>query len=165
MQASVSHGRRDEVRTPMKQTEPRVVVSRCLNFEACRYNGEVIPNRFLRALEPHVELLMVCPEVEIGLGTPREPVRLISLSGSVGDLQLVQPSTERDLTNKMAGFAARFLSSLKEIDGFVLKSASPSCGIKDTRHYSSSEGGGFPKRIWHVCAGSFAEVPLCCSGG
>ncbi len=38
---------------------PRSVVSRCLGFDACRYDGEVIPNRFLRSLEPHVEFVTV----------------------------------------------------------------------------------------------------------
>ena len=139
----------------MKQARPRVMVSKCLGFEACRYNGEVIPNHFLRALEPHVELLTVCPEVEIGLGTPREPVRLVSPSGSSDDLQLVQPATERDLSQRMKHFANRFLGSLKNIDGFVLKSASPSCGVKDARYHSSAAGGSFRKG-----PGMFARVVL-----
>ena len=75
--------------------KPRIVVSACLGFEACRYNGEIIPNRFLKALVDRVEIVQVCPEVAIGLGTPRDPIR-IELDGD--DELHLQPSTERDLT-------------------------------------------------------------------
>ncbi|MCS7155707.1 MAG: DUF523 domain-containing protein, partial [Bacteroidetes bacterium] len=50
---------------------PRVLVSRCLEFDAVRYNGERIPDRIIRELMPHVEFVPVCPEVEVGMGVPR----------------------------------------------------------------------------------------------
>lgn len=116
---------------------PRVVVSACLGFEACRYNGEVIPNRFLQALPPHVDLLRVCPEVEIGLGTPRDPIR-IELDGEAEILY--QPTTDRDLTRAMERFAAGWLADLSDVDGFVLKSRSPSCGVHDAKRYRRGKG-------------------------
>ena len=57
--------------------KPRIVVSRCLGFDHCRYNGDVIKDDFVEALTPFVEYITVCPEVEIGLGVPRKPIRLI----------------------------------------------------------------------------------------
>jgi len=89
-------------------------------------------------LEPHVEFVCVCPEVEIGLGTPREPVRIAS-SGS--GLKLIQPATGLDLTKKMHAFAADFLTSVGEVDGFILKTRSPSCGIGDVKYYAGPERG------------------------
>lgn len=118
------------------QPRPRLVVSRCLELEACRYNAVSIRAPWVRRLEPFVDLAPVCPEVEIGLGVPRDPVRLVTLGGAT---RMVQPSTGRDLTEAMSAFADRFLDGAEPIDGFLLKSRSPSCGIKDTKIYSGSE--------------------------
>lgn len=112
---------------------PVLVVSRCLGFEACRYNGQVIPDRFVDVLARHAEVITVCPEVAIGLGTPRAPIR-VEEDGS--GRRLVQPSTGLDLTDRMTAFAAEFLDDLPEVDGFVLKARSPSCGITDSKIHS-----------------------------
>ncbi len=118
---------------------PRLVVSACLELEACRYNGQSIRARIVPRLEPYVELVRVCPEVGIGLGVPRPPVRLVS----AGDLpRLVQPATGRDVTGDMASFAASWLGGVGEVDGFLLKSRSPSCGPRDVKVYSE---GGIPR--------------------
>ncbi len=119
---------------------PLLVISKCLELDACRYNGQLIRAPFVVSLMPFVDLLPTCPEVEIGLGVPRDPIRLVSLRGVQ---RLVQPSTERDITADMQEFSDRFLGSLREVDGFLLKSRSPSCGIKDTKIYSG-EGGTQP---------------------
>jgi uncharacterized protein YbgA (DUF1722 family)/uncharacterized protein YbbK (DUF523 family) len=113
---------------------PRVVVSRCLGFEACRYNGDILGNRLLAALAPHAELVTVCPEVAIGLGTPRDPIRIVR--GDDGD-RLVQPKSGRDVTRPMEEFSAEFLSGLSTVEGFVLKSRSPSCAISDAKIHSA----------------------------
>lgn len=105
-------------------------MSRCLELEKVRYNGEKIAYDFVRELQPFVELVPVCPEVEIGLGVPRDPIRLID--GDEG-VRLYQPSTGRDLTKEMETFSDGFLSSLPPVDGFVLKNRSPSCGISDVK--------------------------------
>jgi uncharacterized protein YbgA (DUF1722 family)/uncharacterized protein YbbK (DUF523 family) len=118
----------------MKFEKPVVVVSKCLGFDACRYNGQVIEDKFLRKLAPHAKFLQVCPEVEIGLGVPRDPIRLVSAGQGV---KLVQPDSGKDVTDEMERFAGRYVSSLADVDGFVLKSRSPSCGITDAKVYPS----------------------------
>jgi len=115
---------------------PRVVVSQCLGFARCRYNGAVIEDRFVDRLRGHVTFCPVCPEMEIGLGCPREPIRVVSAGG---ERRLVQPATGRDLSADMRAFAARFLDAAGEVDGFLLKSRSPSCGIKDVKEYRRPE--------------------------
>ncbi|NIN01170.1 MAG: DUF1722 domain-containing protein [candidate division Zixibacteria bacterium] len=127
--------------------KPIVIVSKCIEFERCRYNGLIISSEAVRKLRGQVEFVPVCPEVEIGLGIPRDPVRIISTDGKP---TLLQPATNRDVTEKMEKFAKTFLDSFKEIDGFILKSRSPSCGTKDVKVYSgsgkgvsSSRGSGF----------------------
>ncbi|MYA97216.1 MAG: DUF523 and DUF1722 domain-containing protein [Nitrospinae bacterium] len=116
--------------------KPVVVVSKCLEFEACRYNGERISASFIGRLEPHVRFRPVCPEVEIGLGTPRDPIR-IYLQGE--RKALYQPSTRRHLTRKMNAFSGRFLEGLEEVDGFILKAKSPSCAITDARIFPAPD--------------------------
>lgn len=121
-----------------KFPKPIVVLSKCLEFDACRYNGQVIPDTFVKQIEPHVNFKLVCPEVEIGLGVPRDPIRVIS----DGDRMLLfQPATGREISSKMLGFADKYLTSLNDVDGFILKSRSPSCGIKDVRLFANSEDG------------------------
>jgi len=117
---------------------PRLVVSACLGFEACRYNGAIIPDSFLARLAAHVDLVQVCPEVEIGLGIPRDPIRIVSIDGAE---HLVQPATGRDLTAAMDRFARTFLGGLDGVDGFVLKGRSPSCGVRDARVQAPGERG------------------------
>ena len=58
--------------------KPVLVLSQCLELEPCRYNGERIPFDFVRHLEPWVEFRPVCPEVAVGLGVPRDTIRLVA---------------------------------------------------------------------------------------
>jgi uncharacterized protein YbgA (DUF1722 family)/uncharacterized protein YbbK (DUF523 family) len=121
-----------------KKLKPRVVVSRCIEFDYCRWNGMIIKNEFIKLLKNYVEFLPICPEFEIGLGIPRDPVRIVKKDG---ELRMTQSKTEKDLTNNMHHFIDEFFDSLKNIDGFLLKSQSPSCGIFQTKHYQSMEKG------------------------
>jgi uncharacterized protein YbgA (DUF1722 family)/uncharacterized protein YbbK (DUF523 family) len=81
---------------------------------------------------PHIEARPVCPELEIGLGVPRAPIRIEQ--GPEGR-RLVQPKTGLDVTDRMQRFAEGFLAGLGEVDGFLLKNRSPSCGVSDVKIY------------------------------
>jgi uncharacterized protein YbgA (DUF1722 family)/uncharacterized protein YbbK (DUF523 family) len=115
---------------------PRVVISRCIDFDSCRYNGQVVRASLRDDLEPHVEFVPVCPELEIGLGVPRDPIRMVTRPDRIG---LVQPTTGRDLTDAMEAFASRFLAGPDEVDGFILKGRSPSCGLRGVNIYAASD--------------------------
>ncbi len=112
---------------------PKIVSSKCLEFAACRYNGAMIPDAFVRKLIPLADFSPVCAEIEIGLGVPRDPIRVVDVKG---ELKLLQPSTGMDCTEKMRVFCNDFLGELGEVDGFILKHRSPSCGIKDVKIHS-----------------------------
>ncbi|WP_026689585.1 YbgA family protein [Alteribacter aurantiacus] len=131
-------------------TKPRIVVSKCLEFEACRYDGAKIKSNAVSQLFDNAELIPVCPEVEIGLPTPRESIRIVE---SNGEERLVLPSEKKDLTNQMNQFSDLFLSELSEVDGFILKGRSPSCGIFDTKVYAGIEKSPVVKKS----AGLFAK--------
>jgi uncharacterized protein YbgA (DUF1722 family)/uncharacterized protein YbbK (DUF523 family) len=122
-----------------KFAKPRVVVSKCIEYDHCRYNGLMISSDVVKLLRPFVDFIPVCPEVEIGLGIPRDPIRVV---GAGDEERLVQPATGKDLTDSMRDFAARFLCSLGGVDGFILKGRSPSCGMGSVKVYKDAEKGG-----------------------
>jgi len=142
--------------------KPVVVTSKCFEFDACRYNGVMIPNNFVQKLEPFVKFIPVCPEVEIGLGVPRDIIRVVEKKDKK---LLVQPTTGKELSKKMYKFAEGFLNSLDTVDGFILKSRSPSCGIKDAKIFSDSENpspiargsGLFAERVLEKYPGAAVE--------
>lgn len=134
--------------------KPLVVLSKCLEFDACRYDGARLSSEIVRTLQPHVTFVPVCPEVEIGLGTPRDPIRLSKVADGV---MLHQSSTGRDLTGKMRSFSKRYLDSLDEVDGFILKRKSPSCGIKSVKLHASPDS---PMSLGRSSSGVFAEHVL-----
>ena len=133
---------------------PNVVVSKCLGFAECRWNGQTIPDHFVDQLEPHVHFRPVCPEVEIGLGAPRDPIRIVSVDG---EPHLLQPETERDVSEEMRSFTHEFLDSLEDIDGFLLKNRSPSCGLNDVRIYSNPKPGAAASRGQGFFGGAVME--------
>ncbi len=115
-----------------KFARPRIVSSKCIEFEPCRYNGLIIRSSIVENLKKCAEFYPVCPEVEIGLGIPRDPVRVVEAEGK---MELFQPATEKIFTKKMQDFSESFLNSLYDVDGFILKNRSPSCGVKNIKVY------------------------------
>jgi len=116
--------------------KPNVVISKCVTFAPVRYNAQIVASKFVEKLKPHINSISICPEVEIGLGVPRDPVRIVLVNGK---RRLVQPSSGMDFTEKMESFAQTFLDSLNEVDGFILKRGSPSSGIKNVKIYPKLE--------------------------
>lgn len=137
------------------ENKPTVVVSRCLGFCHCRYNGDVINDGFIRTLSAHVNFVTVCPEVDIGLGIPRHPVRLVLDDEKI---ELYQPADDKTYTREMYRYAADFFKSAGRIDGFILKGRSPTCGIKDVKIYlGKDKAAGFVKGV-----GLFAGYAVKC---
>ena len=113
----------------MSDSRPRVGISACLLGEKVRYNGADKRDQVLLAvLGDRVEWVPVCPEVEVGMGTPREPVQLVKM---VGGIRMLTVTTRIDFTEAMNAWAARRLDALAQLrlSGYVLKSRSPSCGL------------------------------------
>jgi uncharacterized protein YbgA (DUF1722 family)/uncharacterized protein YbbK (DUF523 family) len=108
----------------------RLGVSSCLLGEEVRYDGGHARDRFVAdVLGPWVEWVPVCPEVEMGMEVPRQAIRLVE--NEHGE-RLVAPSTGEDFSQRMDEYAARRLEQLEKLglDGYVLKKASPSCGLE-----------------------------------
>ncbi len=134
--------------------KPIVLVSACLEFEKVRYNGQSIPSKIVRDLTPFVEFIKVCPEYEIGLGVPREPIRIVKVGN---DYRLIQHKTNKDVTDDMNDFSQKFISGLKEVDGFIFKSKSPTMGLANIKVYSGMKGSPVIDRCGGVFATRIAE--------
>jgi len=134
----------DDFLVMRKFVKPVVVISRCLGLDVCRYDGGTVEFPFARQLKPWVTLVPVCPEMEIGLGVPRDKIVLVRQPR--GKQSLYQPASGRNLTRRMAQFSGRFVSRLTpgrgscapKCDGFILKSKSPSCGVGTTKVFDKA---------------------------
>ncbi len=114
----------------------RIGVSRCLLGESVRYDGQHKHDHFITdTLGPFFEFVGVCPEVECGLGVPRESMRLV---GDPSNPRLVTTRTGIDLTARMQSWVARRVAELEREDlgGFIFKSRSPSSGMENVKVYN-----------------------------
>lgn len=121
----------------------RLGISRCLLGEEVRFDGGHKRDSFLTdLLGRYVEWVPVCPEVEAGLGTPREAMRLV---GDPEQPRLVTIKSGKDHTEALATMTAARLPALEGLDlsGFVFKKDSPSCGVERVRTYNEH---GMPGR-------------------
>ncbi len=132
----VNYVRKKQREILILRKKPVIVVSRCLGFGVCRWNGAALKYRLVDELKNEVDFIPVCPESEIGLGIPRLPIRLVRKNSG---LALIQPATELDLTGRMVDYAEKFLQSLDRVDGFLLKRKSPSCGLVGIPVYADSD--------------------------
>lgn len=147
---------RNRTRQPPKSASDksvRIGISSCLLGQKVRFDGGHKRDRFATdVLEPFVEWVPLCPEVEIGLGIPRPTIRLERADD--GTARLVMPSTGEDLTRRMRGWAEKRVAGLGDLDlcGFILKKDSPSCGMERVKIYDRND---VPARHG---TGVFAEV-------
>ena len=138
-------------------TRPRIGISKCLEFDMCRYDGSRINNNFVRIMRKYVDFITVCPEVGIGLGSPRKPIRLVNIDGQKN---LYQPSTEKNLTDDMYNFTKKFVALNTKLDGFIFKRDSPTCGISDVRLYHKlGDHVGYDKTSGMFSEGVLREFP------
>jgi uncharacterized protein YbbK (DUF523 family) len=132
----------------------RIGVSSCLLGETVRWDGGHKRDRFLTdELGPFVEWVPVCPEVEVGLGTPRPTLRLVRRGG---DVRMIEPKSGSDHTDAMRAYARRRVRALdrEDLSGYVLKKDSPSCGMERVKVYAGAGAGTRDGR------GLFAEALL-----
>lgn len=130
----------------------RLGISSCLLGNLVRYDGGHQHDRYLTdILGPYVEYIAVCPEVECGLGIPRETLRLV---GSPEAPRLVTTKSGIDHTERMRSWAVEHLQRLaqEDLDGFIFKKGSPSSGMERVKVYTDQ---GMPRKIG---AGIFART-------
>lgn len=124
--------------TPLATDIP-IGISACVLGEEVRYNGGHKLDRFIRdTLGAYVRFVPVCPEVEIGLGIPRETLRLVRGDGEEGSVRLVAPKSGTDHTKSMESYARKRTRQLarENLCGYILQKGSPSCGMERVRIYT-----------------------------
>ncbi len=129
--------------TPEPPAKPRVGISSCLLGEEVRYDGgHKLHYVIVDIVGPKVEWVPVCPEMEMGLGVPREPLNLV---GDPDEPLLLDSKTGMNWTLKIAEFARQKIEILKiySLDGYIFKNKSPSCGIDDVKVYRDISLGDF----------------------
>jgi uncharacterized protein YbgA (DUF1722 family)/uncharacterized protein YbbK (DUF523 family) len=143
---------------PREQHPPRIGISRCLLGDEVRHDGGHKRDPFLvSTFGRFVEWVPVCPEVEVGMGTPREAIQLVASHDgerSAGQpVRLVGVKSREDWTTRMTTFAVSRVRELKSADlaGYVLKKDSPSCGLERVRVHDGD-------RMFRTGRGLFAEA-------
>jgi uncharacterized protein YbgA (DUF1722 family)/uncharacterized protein YbbK (DUF523 family) len=140
---------------PETDDRPGLGISACLLGDQVRFDGGHKRDAFLTdILSPHVRWVRVCPEVEVGMGTPRETLRLERRGD--GAIRMVTTRTGIDHTDAMSAWARKRLTELERenLSGYVLKKDSPSCGMERVKVFDAS---GVPQRTGR---GIFAEALL-----
>jgi uncharacterized protein YbbK (DUF523 family)/uncharacterized protein YbgA (DUF1722 family) len=117
----------------------RIGVSSCLLGEEVRYDGGHQRDDYVvGVLGRACTLVPVCPELEVGLGVPREPIRLV---GEAATPRLLGVTSGTDHTEAMRDFARRRIAALRRqgLSGYVLKRGSPSCGLARVKRYAAAD--------------------------
>lgn len=131
----------------------RIGISSCLLGDEVRFDGGHKRDAFLTGtLAPYVEWVRVCPEIEVGMGVPRESLRLVQVGA---DTRMITTRSGIDHTDGMRAYAARRCRQLEtmQLRGYVLKKDSPSCGMERVKVYDIA--GNAPARTG---VGTFAAV-------
>ena len=118
----------------------RLGISRCLLGDPVRFDGNHSLDRFLvKTLGAYVDYFPVCPEVECGMGVPRETLRLV---GEPENPRLMTFRTKKDYTSQMQSWACKRVSELERenLCGFIFKSKSPSSGMERVKVYNEKNG-------------------------
>jgi uncharacterized protein YbgA (DUF1722 family)/uncharacterized protein YbbK (DUF523 family) len=135
-----------EIDTKWRETPIKVGVSQCLLGENVRYDGGHKKSEYLtQVLADFFEFVAVCPEVEFGMGIPREIVNLHDDGRGIR----MRTKSEKDITDEMRSFSKRRVAALvnEDLCGYILKKDSPSCGlfrvkVYDKNHVPAKRGRG-----------------------
>ena len=118
--------------TQQRELQPKVGISSCLIGNPVRYDGNGKHHQLINEeLSPWLDLQVICPEVEAGLGIPRPPVKLVEVQGNIRALG--RENTTLDVTEVLTATAEKLSSTqCQELCAYIVKSRSPSCGSGST---------------------------------
>jgi uncharacterized protein YbbK (DUF523 family) len=137
-------------------------VSSCLLGERVRYDGgHKLDPDIEKNLGEIFEFRAFCPEVAIGLGVPRPPMRLIIEDNTRGMRCVVSEDTRQDYTRALRQCANEQLGWQQKVYGYILKSGSPSCGVKDVKVYTQDQEYDNGVGIYAAATqGNFPDLPM-----
>ncbi len=146
----------------MDSQKIKVGISACLLGQAVRFDGGHKNAPFCsQVLSKWFEFVPVCPEVEIGLGVPREPIRLVNEHNQIRVKS--SSDTNLDYTHQLHAVVDQKTSELSELCGYILMQKSPSCGLFNVKVFtphgtleSKSSMGAFAYQLKH----NFPQLPI-----
>ncbi len=113
-------------------------ISSCLLGQPVRFDGGHKRDAYITGtLSEYFDFRPFCPEVGIGMGTPRPTIQLVKIDNTIRSLGVKNP--EFDVTGQLRDFAARQLTYHSELCGYILKKDSPSCGMERVKVYANSQ--------------------------
>ncbi len=130
-----------------------VAISECLTGAEVRFDGGHKRGALCHdVLDGLFRYRPLCPEVAIGLGVPRAPIRLVGMDDGAIRVRGVR-DPEQDVTTALQDYAERVAPTLQDVCGYILMKNSPSCGMERVKVYRAADG--MPTRN---AAGAYAEV-------
>ena len=141
------------------KTQPVIGISSCLTGAAVRFDGGHKRTDFVMdRLAQWVSFRPICPEMAIGLPTPRPALRLVQTTA--GDIRMrFSHAPHEDVSEKMADFSAGYLDGLGELSGFIVCAKSPSCGMERVRLYDEKGNRGRKEGTGLFTAALMAKFP------
>lgn len=115
--------------------KPLILISRCLGFKACRYDGSIIEFNQINKLKDQFILKPICPEVAAGLGIPRPPIKLLCINNHK-EIGYIFNGHWQIRTGILRKVIRNYLRRYDDAAGMILKEKSPSCGIKLCKFYT-----------------------------
>ena len=148
--------------------KPRIGISRCLLGDDVRYDGTNKRSAAVEELSALVEWVSVCPEVEVGMGVPREPIQLVRNADGVragsDRVRLKGVQSGEDWTERMTRWASGRVVELVSLglSGFVLKARSPSCGPRGVLvHHAGADAAPTGRGLFaEMLASAISGLPL-----
>lgn len=123
--------------------KPKIAISACLLGAEVRFNGGHKESRLCsQALSEHFDFVPLCPEVAIGLGIPRQPIRLVGDSAKPQAVGSVDSTL--DVTHALHDYGASMAATHTDICGYIFMQKSPSCGLDRVKVY---QDGGRPAEL------------------
>ncbi len=123
--------------------KPKIAISACLLGAEVRFNGGHKESRLCsQALSEHFDFVPLCPEVAIGLGIPRQPIRLVGDSAKPQAVGSVDSTL--DVTHALHDYGASMAATHTDICGYIFMQKSPSCGLERVKVY---QDGGRPAEL------------------
>ncbi|WP_221801058.1 YbgA family protein [Oceanobacter mangrovi] len=115
----------------------RIGISSCLMGAPVRFNASHKRDRFCTdVLSKYFEFVPLCPEMAIGLGTPRQAIRLVSANAADDQVRaLGSDDPTLDVTDQLTQYARQQADQLEDLSGYILMQKSPSCGLFGVKRY------------------------------
>ena len=132
-----------------------IAISSCLLGNQVRYDGRSKPHVYIQdELSEYFSFLVICPEVDMGLSVPRPPMELTRVNGDIQAFNIEQPSI--DYTQRLKKHAWMLIPLLTDVNAYIFKARSPSCGVGTTPLNNETVNGIFA----HEILKAYPDLPI-----